>query len=1587
LQVSITPADDRLLRQVEFRYDHAMLINVTRTLVHADIASACAQVPRPLVSSADALGLCLFLGGWAVCALVGDRPATALADDTKTAAIRAGDWFTVSDWSKAAEVGWQFRDASAGYDGHITIADGKLMLEDDRDGKPDWAEANLPRKLAVADRMVLEFRARFEKLGMADEGTGNQSIMRLSLGVTTPRGPFGASFSFLLDRYNVEAQTHVMRTVDRWHDWRLEIDAGRKTAALFRDGNYVCLHQAGSEQPSGLRLQVQGAQVARARIEIASISLQPAEPHFTTGRRPDRRAKPDVPPGDWPVWRRDLRNTGVSPLVGDMKSAPSIAWSRVVGTQAPAVEIVDLDGDGRDELLVSQAGVLAACRTDGALLWRQPLDAVVVWACDDLDADGERELVVSAGNPRELRILSTRDGRTRYRLPELSKAGVAGIRVAKLDPAKRGLQSVVWSSSTEIGYGLSFEQGVERPSIDWSFNWKKTFFNPCTALADMDRDGRLDLVVLTYNTVFVFDTATGNAKITFDWNSGRNYGTLVVKDIDADGWPDVIVLADVLREHVAVIRNEYGESLKLLWDKFYEQNYPDDRVSLRVLSESADDFDGDGRHEIVYSVCDERAGGRWNTLVVDAVSGEIKQTLSGQYLVGAGPLFPERPAALLLSRPADRLHLETDRLEVWTAQDANWKMAGELPPGTQFAAQSLRSVAPDNWVQVSGVEHGRPTAVMQRQPFDGRAGLLTSLDQGRRAVLFAGDSDGVLHRVWEAKLADHPPGGSIVGLARSEPAAGAGLVVDSGNDGRVRITAQANGHIIDIPFPSGPITTPIVARLRKDELPSILFCDGRSQLHCLRSPAPGAPPKPAWSCPAHGWSTFYVPSLRTVGVPYVADVDGDGHREVLVARDPNLLVALDSKGEVVRKWNFPGRPMQWAVGRFDYDEVPDLIVSYPLGAILDTATVAISGSEGKTLWTSHCGNGAMAVFDLDGDGIDDVILRDLYERRTLDGRTGRDLVPIVMHQGYHSPVLAKLDPSGTPSGIWWLGGIWSLAADSPDGAQLWNHWLAPTGVHAVGDLDGDGQWEIGGVTAGQIYALPALNPVEGPDREFLCHDLTTGRLKWSLPVGTRSVGCITADVDGDGRHEFLLGTADGRLLAVGAVSADAGRVLWEVTLPAAAGVPIVCDADGDGRMDILVSCSDGNLHCLNANGAPVAQGTGSRGATNGKPRELIIEVREVSGTARFGSPAFQLLELPQPVPRNTPFSLHDERGEPVVAQFSPADEQATQAKWWLDFSPHLGPWESRRYTVRYGEGVKPAGEGTGGHRLTETELFYQVTNAPYITWKVPRDLAGLLTSVDFAPVEHLRPESPGLVLRDRDGREHVLGKRFHTGRVLRNGRRAVALRFTGDAKDGPLAGVRSSMDLLFPSPVSWVELDWTIDDPQDRVAGLGSILNLALDAPSAEAPTLVDLGASTWVYARLAADQAAELQAAGSSLDGQPAEPAWKVLRGQVDKMVPFAVAPKSGSRAEGWAHIMDRRRCLALAIDGFGQKADERIRLTANGEVALWRDYAAKPAGSDPAKKHFRFWLHFVFYPPQSSAATSPQMMQTPPEIRIVRP
>jgi len=383
-------------------------------------------------------------------------------------------------------------------------------------------------------------------------------------------------------------------------------------------------------------------------------------------------------------------------------------------------------------------------------------------------------------------------------------------------------------------------------------------------------------------------------------------------------------------------------------------------------------------------------------------------------------------------------------------------------------------------------------------------------------------------------------------------------------------------------------------------------------------------------------------------------------------------------------------------------------------------------------------------------------------------------------------------------------------------------------------------------------------------------------------------------------------------------------------------------------------------------------------ALGAEPRHLTLNVTEPTGVHRDGSPVHVLLALPRPAAASTSFRLiHD--GKPVVAQFRPNASSPEMSEWWLDFIAQSAPNERRKYVVEYGPGVEAGPERTRGHKLVERGESFIVSNAPYIDWTVPRDFRGFLRSVDFTPSEHLRPGSIGLTIRDREGNTHQLGGENTNSRVVRRGKMAVALRFETTETSDTLAGVKWSADLVFPGPVSWVDLRLEIDDPENRVAEVGLQLNLNLDQPSGSSRTLVELGAARTIYRSLAGNAQVELRA-----DSNSASP-WQVLRGVKGRLQPFVVASKRSSPAEGWAHIMDRNRCLAIAFERFGQQGGERLNIQADGTLTASKRFAAVKSRDEDAHKRWRAWLHFVHFPPQQSAATDPHMMQNPLIVRQV--
>jgi outer membrane protein assembly factor BamB len=380
--------------------------------------------------------------------------------------------------------------------------------------------------------------------------------------------------------------------------------------------------------------------------------------------------------------------------------------------------------------------------------------------------------------------------------------------------------------------------------------------------------------------------------------------------------------------------------------------------------------------------------------------------------------------------------------------------------------------------------------------------------------------------------------------------------------GRVEIVRQPNEVTAAFPGPaSAYVTSPVAADLQGDGTTEVLVRDVAGRIRVLAGASSGIArvlPFPELKCDGD--------SLTRGGGITVADLDGDGKRE-LVFRQGGRVVVADSAGKVLFTSAQRGVRLL-AVGEFD-GEAPKDIACYA-----DGRWAAIDWKHGRTLWQAEeLGSEEVAAADVDGDGRDELAgkLGPVFLLNGTDGRTRwqasrREMCALGLGS------FADLDGDGqaevlitgeytntawrlTGQNHWWIG--WSSGGNK-------EHY------GAVADVNGDGALDLGlASNHGAFYC------VDGRDARELW--------KYRIPQQVTLTHPAAADVDGDGRAEFVFGTMAGELLVL---NGEDGSVARRLCFGSPVGAPIVADTDGDGDAEVLV-VADGTLYCVDSDQGPL----------------------------------------------------------------------------------------------------------------------------------------------------------------------------------------------------------------------------------------------------------------------------------------------------------------------------------------------------------------------------------------------------------------
>ncbi|MFQ5637575.1 MAG: FHA domain-containing protein [bacterium] len=283
-------------------------------------------------------------------------------------------------------------------------------------------------------------------------------------------------------------------------------------------------------------------------------------------------------------------------------------------------------------------------------------------------------------------------------------------------------------------------------------------------------------------------------------------------------------------------------------------------------------------------------------------------------------------------------------------------------------------------------------------------------------------------------------------------------------------------------------------------------------------------------------------------VPVIADFNGDGFVDIVTTNVTHKPLLIDGQSKLPN-WIIDTMPADvrspFIASDINQDDFNDLLYLSQDGRV-----VAIDGVNGAEIWTSPFFTEALVgppvVADFDGDGINDVAIAD--ENGTI-------------HLGYNR--LLSME--------------WQLVeTDIPMKTVL-------TSV----DLDSDRDFEI--IAGSERGLVLFIDGVSGQIIETIDVNEELNRARGTFYEDNQIRNPIAvADMDSDGKGEFVISTVQGKLLVINGASrermwhevfADTVAVTEDFTFPFALG-----DFDGDGQNDVAIASALGEMRAYKGSG-------------------------------------------------------------------------------------------------------------------------------------------------------------------------------------------------------------------------------------------------------------------------------------------------------------------------------------------------------------------------------------------------------------------
>lgn len=818
-------------------------------------------------------------------------------------------------------------------------------------------------------------------------------------------------------------------------------------------------------------------------------------------------------PGDWPEPRHDADLTAVQPVAGAMRSAPAVVAEYDLGRSAPGLTAVD---EGRSHLAVV-AGALHCYDPTGRERWvARPagLTFTRVVACEDLDGDGAKEVVLEAGRPAQpygaVVSVSLADGRVLWNEGVEPMSYSWQAYVGAYLPGVEGKQVLVvmqgYPPDKENGYAALYEfpKGGTAKRV-WRYPFSAYTCFPAVFTTDVDGDGVKEIAIISHSRMWVLDAVTGAVKQFIGWDVSpanvRSYGLNQFVDLDGDGREDFVCLGN-FSKHYEVLLNRGGKFVEA-WHQGWADSVTTAHVSVCWPAVAFADLDGDGKKELVVSVYDQ---GLWAVRAHDAVTGQVKHQVEGFVAAamtdvdgdGRAEILADRASAPSRSQPDGGYEIEkTDGAAVLKVVDGKLKEVW-----SDASARAVRGAGPMT-VARQGKQFtlGGAFALVAKAPPPALAGVPAP------AVVGATPQD--------VFVAD------VLGEGTNQIVLFAKPTVSV-----LRLEGSTLRKVVDVPSDCAPVITDLdgdgkyeVVTASKTEMRALSLRGGAVKT-VWQITTPSVPSGVPWA------GLLYLRAGRFLGHA--------GHDLFLSSGEPHVTSAV-----------IDGRDGKVAWTR--------------------------SECTGLERYFGPTHNLAVA-HDVDGDSVDEIIYENPDYYCVVDARAGNCRVGPVSpqtifsqpSQGLYTAPAYLAGTTRKDDRVCLSAGHYFQGVLTPDGKPGW--FRTPAIGQARSAREGflrlpDGTWLLG-------YGRQ--------DGQFECIDVASGKTRWTYDVHAATSDVVACDLDGDGRAEFLFSTSDGHVYAVGD-DAGQPRVLWRADCPPGSFGPIPATLTKDGHSMIVLPCSDGRV--------------------------------------------------------------------------------------------------------------------------------------------------------------------------------------------------------------------------------------------------------------------------------------------------------------------------------------------------------------------------------------------------------------------------